>query len=171
LDGDDDDVEGPRARHELVRGDHIDEVRPVRVRDHEAQPAGPDRLRPGLPQQERHPPAGLDEVGAEGPAGGPGTGAEDRRFAVYAACHPSSSFRSGAAAAGSSAEVIARTTTARFAPASRISSRRGPAAIPPMANQGLPASAATSVSSWVPTARQPGLVGVCHTGPTQKYSI
>src|SRR5699024_4686904 len=96
-----------------------------------------------------------------------GTGDEDRRFAVYAACHPSSSFRSRAAAAGSSAEVIARTTTARFAPASRISSRRAPAAIPPMANQGLPASAATSVRRWRPTAcrvyRAPAL-GAPRTG-------
>src|SRR5699024_12598123 len=99
-------------------------------------------------RQHRHlpPPADSEEEGAECPAGGPGTGYEDRRFAVCVACHPSSSFRSRAAAAGSSAEVIARPTTARFAPASRISSRRGPAAIPPMAYQALPASAATTVT-------------------------
>ncbi len=73
-----------------------------------------------------------------------------------------------AAARGSSAAVIARTTTIRRAPASRTSGSRW-ASIPPIANHGLsrPSSAAARTSCR-PGAARPGLVGVGQQGPTQK---
>jgi hypothetical protein len=73
-----------------------------------------------------------------------------------------------AAAAGSSASVIARTTTTRVAPVASTSSSLD-RLMPPIANQGRAGRCpATCSSSRSQVAARPGLVGVAQTGPAQK---
>ena len=82
---------------------------------------------------------------------------------------PSFEPRSARGAAGSSAAVIARTTTMRRAPAASTSGSRC-ASMPPIANHGLsvPRFARAARTRSRPGAGRPGLVGVGQHGPTQK---
>ena len=72
-----------------------------------------------------------------------------------------------AAACGSAAWVIARTTAARVAPAAATAAPLA-ASIPPIANQGSSTRAAAWRTSSSPTLGRPGLVGVAKTGPTPR---
>src|SRR5207253_772646 len=72
---------------------------------------------------------------------------------------PSAPRRARAAASGSTASVIARTTTIRAAPSATTSCTL-PASSPPIANHGLPTVAAACATYSRPAAGRPGLAGV-----------